>query len=132
MRSPAPRRRRHSSSTTPRSFSISTSVSVARPAKVGQRRDPTLEQRVAVGRHLEHVHRLVERRVGVCIGAEAQPDRFEVRRQLVGLKCAEPLKFMCSHRWARPRWSSVSTVEPALTASRSVTRFSGLWLARMK
>src|SRR5688572_17019025 len=39
---------------------------------------------------------------------------------------------MCSSRCASPRWSSASSMEPAFTASRRVSRFSGCALRRMK
>src|SRR5262245_19391917 len=39
---------------------------------------------------------------------------------------------MCSRTCASPRWSSASSTEPAWTASRSSTRFSGRGLRRMK
>ena len=37
-------------------------------------------------------------------------------------KCSVPLKAMCSTKCARPRWSSSSSTEPALTTSRSSAR----------
>ena len=42
-----------------------------------------------------------------------------------------PLKAMCSTKWASPRWSSSSRMEPAFTTSRSSARFSGLAFLRM-
>ncbi len=41
-----------------------------------------------------------------------------------------PLKAMCSTKCASPRWSSSSWSDPALSASHSSARFSGLRLAR--
>src|SRR6186713_1958098 len=39
---------------------------------------------------------------------------------------------MCSSMCASPRWSSASSIEPALTARRSIARFSGRPFWRMK
>jgi hypothetical protein len=49
-----------------------------------------------------------------------------------GLKLRLPLKAMCSRKWARPRWSFSSWIEPASTASRIDTRLAGRPFWRMK
>ena len=54
--------------------------------EVRERGEAAVEQRVAIGGHLEHVDGLVERCVGVGVGAEAKPDRLQIGDQLVGLE----------------------------------------------
>ena len=49
-----------------------------------------------------------------------------------GLKFSLPLNAMCSRKCASPRWSASSWMEPALTARRIDTRFSGRPFWRMK
>ena len=41
-----------------------------------------------------------------------------------------PLKAMCSTKWASPRSFSVSSTEPAFTASRRAARWRGSWWRR--
>ena len=86
MRVPAPSRPRHSSMTTPRSRSISRRSSVMPPAKSLSASKPRVERAGAIGRHVEHVDRLVEARVGVDVRAEPRADRLEIRDQLARLE----------------------------------------------
>ena len=46
-------------------------------------------------------------------------------------KCFEPWNCMCSTKCARPRWSSSSSTDPALTTSRSSTSRAGFGFGRM-
>ena len=54
--------------------------------KVGQREQPLVDQPFLVGGHLQHVDRLVKRRVGVDVRAEARAGGLEERDQLAGLE----------------------------------------------
>ena len=84
--SPAPCRPRHSSMTTPRSRSISVVSSEMPRGKVAQRVEPPHEDLFAVGRELEHVHRLVKAGVRVDVRTEPRTDRFEVVDELSRLE----------------------------------------------
>ncbi len=45
--------------------------------------NPLVKQSLAVGRNLQHVHGLVERRVRIQVRAETRSDRFQVSNDLV-------------------------------------------------
>ena len=54
--------------------------------KVAQRLETALEHTGLFRRHVEHVDRLVEARVGVDVRAELRADRFQIRHQLARLE----------------------------------------------
>ncbi len=65
-------------------------------------------------------------------GPSRAPIFSKVETSSPGLKCVLPLNAMCSMKCASPCWSSASSIDPDLTASRSDTRFSGRPFCRTK
>ena len=101
--------------------------------EVGQRRQPLrddLRPCRSAGRACRPFRR------SSCTRSRAGPSRAPIDSKYEtsspGLKCALPLNAMCSMRCASPCWSSASSSEPALTASRSDTRLAGGAFWRMK
>ena len=72
--------------TTPRSRSISSSVRLEPPAKSLSASNAAVQRARLVRRHVEHVHRFVEARIGVDVRAEPRADRLEIADQLARLE----------------------------------------------
>ena len=88
----APWPRRHSSRTTPRSLSISSLLERPPAGEVGEDGEALLDETGAVGRHLQHVHRLVEAGVRVGVRPEARADGFQEAHELAGSEVLAPVE----------------------------------------
>jgi hypothetical protein len=126
----APRRERHSSMITPRSLSISAGSNVtccAQSSSTSNARSRTSIRSVGTCSMYTVSSKLVK---AFTLGPKRMPiDSMNDTISRRG-KFFVPLNAMCSTKWARPRWSSSSSTEPAFTTSRSSARFCGRALRR--
>ena len=96
-------RRRFSLKMTPRSGSIWSAASVSRPAISLRMPSALVDQCRVVARQVELVDRLVEASLALVSGPKAKPARCRNATNSPGARFCEPLKAMCSRKWARPR-----------------------------